>query len=283
MARRKLKEFRLERIEFEKYHRSTRNQLYPYFRNALYASIAPVIRHVQEFGLEGTDPALLIRRDIWKPLYTKIYPLFGVRAAKREYYRQKKREAAAQKAIPSSIDFLVNTWTNILRDYALTYTYRIQRQLNETTIEMITRALGEDYGLEIGEGGKIQLFIKKIEAESRKRAQKFARTEATTISNLGKDLGARSWLKDQPGQAYKVWLGRITGERETHLEENDTIIPIEQMHVVGGERCERPGDIHLSAKERINCRCTESYMSQAVYEQYVRRGRIVDGKLIGAS
>ena len=114
----------------------------------------------------------------------------------------------------------------------------------------------------------------------RTRSLTISRTEATRTANLGKEIGARSWIDEQGGQGYKMWLGRVVNERPTHLAVNNTIIPIDDLYQVGDEQAQRPGDVSLSAAEVINCRCSQSLMSQNRYNQLVARGRIVNSKVV---
>lgn len=277
-----INEFKQERIDYAKAQSIAEKQLLPLFKKALKQSISRVIQYANDYGLDGLKPESLINPNVWDSVYPTAYQMIGMKLARNEYYRQRRLEGIEQKA--SAIDFLVDIWSGTFRDYALNYLYNIKRELNQTTVEIINRALGDTYALGLDRDGSIRLFEKTLNDNLRLRSLTISRTEATTISNLGKDIGARSWIDEQGGQGYKVWLGRNDiRERPTHIQENDTLIPIDDKYVVGGELAERPGDVNLSAKERINCRCTQSLMSENRYNAYVKRGRIVNGKLTGAS
>lgn len=279
-----LKEFRIERKIWERQQKIAEKTLVPIFRAALNKSVKQVIDYVKRNGTL-TSPVFLIDETVWMPAYQKAYSALPLKIAKQEYYRQRGLEA--QKA--SAIDFLVDIWQTTFRDYALNYVYGIQRQLNQTTIDIITEALGNVNALGIDRDGSIRLFERMVNGKLKLRSATISRTEATTLSNLGKDVGARSWIEESGTQGYKVWLGRNdVRERPTHIHENDTIIKLEDNFILSapGERddsCLRPGDINLTAKNRIRCRCTVSYMTSNRYNSYLKRNRIVDGKLSGAS
>lgn len=274
-----LKEFKQEREIFARQQRIAERTMLPIFRNALKKSIKPVIDFVNEFGTQS-NPSVLIEENVWAEAYIKIYNELGIKIARQEYFRQRGFET--QKA--SNIGFLVDVWQSLFRDYALNYVYQISRELNQTTIDIITAALGEVNALGLDRDGSIRLFEKTFNGKMKLRSLVISRTESTTLSNLGKEVGARAWIDESGQRAYKVWLGRNDGrERQAHLEENNTILPIEEQYNLDGELCDRPGAINLSAGQRINCRCTQSIMSETRYNGYVRRGRIVNGKLIGAS
>lgn len=273
-----LNEFKEERSIFARQQRILEKALLPIFRKALKESVSPVIEFVRSNGV-NINATTLVNPNIWNKAYLQAYN-FANKIAKQEFYRQRALER--QKA--SAIDFLVDIWTSTFRNYALNYVYGISRELNQTTIDIISKALGDTLVLGLDRDGAIRLFEKTVNGAMRLRSLVISRTEATTISNLGKEVGARSWIEQQGGQGYKVWLGRNDArERPSHLQENNTILLLEDKYDLSGESCDRPGDVNLSAKERINCRCTQSLMSENRYNAYIKRGRIVDGKLIGAS
>lgn len=276
-----MNEFDRERLDFQRQHRIAERQLLPIFRKALNKQLSRVIEYANTFGLDAMNVEGLIDPMVWRSVYPTAYQMIGMKLARQEYYRQRNLDGQEQKA--SAIEFLVDVWSGMLRDYALKYAYFIERELNNTTIEIIKRALGEAFSLELDREGRVRFFNKTITDITKGRGLTISRTETTTIANLGKEIGARSWIDEQGGKGYKVWLGRIIGERETHLEENDTILPIDDLYSLRGDMCERPGDARLTAANRINCRCTQSIMSQIRYNAYVRQGRIVNGKLTGAS
>lgn len=270
---------RQERIEFAKFHKNAEKQILPIVRKALKKSIAPVLTWVEGNDVYKVPVAMLIDQNVWRDMYLTIFQQIGMSMARKEYYYQRRIEGGATKA--SAIEFLIDVWSTTLRDYALTYTYKIQRELNDRTIEILTRALGEDYSLGIDRLGRTRLFEKAVNGLFKSRGLTISRTEATKISNLGKEIAARSWIEEQGGNGYKVWLGRNDErERASHLQENNTIIPIDDKYDLSGSLAERPGDMSLPVREVANCRCTQSLMSGARYEQYLKRGRILNGKII---
>lgn len=282
MAKKK-NEFTLEREEWERFQRIGAKEIAPYFRKALNDTLIPVINFVERFGVNALQMSMPIDPNVWNNAYLQAYNKLGMKSARKQYYYMRRMDGLLEEKA-SAIEIFVDVWSSLLRDYAINYTNLMASQLNATTIEMINKALGETTILGLDWDNSIRLFIKNIKGEFKKRAGVISRTESTTISNLGKAISARSYIDSVGGQGYKVWLGRNDNrERQTHIDENNTIIPIDDLHIVGGESCERPGDINLSAKERINCRCTESYLSQNRYLYFERRGRIVNGKLLGAS
>lgn len=275
--------FKQERIDFAKFHKNAEKEALPLFRKALAKTIAPVLNWIDKFGIENVPVSDLINKTVWLEVYPKAYQLIGMKSARREFYYQRKMDGMESETKASAIDFLVDVWSTQLRDYALQYTYDIQQRLNQTTIDIIARALDRNYGLAIDRTGLIRLLKKDVNGAMKIRSGTITRTETTTIANLGKDIGARGWIEQTGSGGYKMWLGRVIDERPTHIATNDTIIEIDDQYSVGGHLCERPGDTALPEKERINCRCTQSFMSGNRYNQYVKRGMIINGKVPGAS
>lgn len=273
--------FEKERRLYAKQHKIAERQLLPLFRNALKKNMQPVLEWVDKFGPYNVPVDSLINRGVWNEVYPKAFELIGMKFARQEYYYQRSIEPVATKA--SAIEFLKDVWSGILRTYSFEYINQIASSLNERTAELIKDALAEGDSLQMDRNGFVRWFMAKSKDIINGRAPTFGRTEATKLSNLGKEIGARSWIDEQGGGGYKVWLGRIANERQEHLDLNNTIIPIDDLYDMSGHLCARPGDKSLPAALVVNCRCTQSLMSANRYNAYVKRGRIVDGRLVGAS
>lgn len=273
--------FEKERRLYAKQHKIAERQLLPLFRNALKKNMQPVLEWVDKFGPYNVPVDSLINRGVWNEVYPKAFELIGMKFARQEYYYQRSIEPVATKA--STIEFLKDVWSGILRTYSFEYANQIASSLNNKTVELIKRALLEGETLGLDKNGFIRWFTKEAGETVNSRGNTFSRTEATRISNLGKDIAARSWIDEQGGGGYKVWLGRIANEREEHILLNDVVIPIDELFNMSGFDCERPADRHLPLNLQINCRCTMSLMSENRYNAYVKRGRIVDGRIVGAS
>ena len=92
------------------------------------------------------------------------------------------------------------------------------------------------------------------------RSETIARTEVITASNQGSLESARQFgvgLK-------KYWIPTFDDStRDTHKEmANKKPIGLDEEFLVGGSRGQAPASITLSAKERINCRCTIGYTDE---------------------
>lgn len=272
--------FEQERADFAKFHATAEKQILPIVRRALAKSIQPVIDYVTASGTNVVPVDLLVKGNVWMEMYVTIAQQIGMKAARKEYYNQRTLEGLTEEKA-SVTDFFKDVWSGKLRDWAINYANGIAQDLNDTTIELIRRALGDDAMIELDQLGRTRFFISKIKGIMRTRSLTISRTESTTLSNLGKDIGARTWIEESGLQGYKAWLGRNDEkERKTHLDENNTIIEIDDYFDLAGDLCERPGDIRLQVKNRANCRCTATYMSQNRRNALQKAGRIVNGKII---
>lgn len=247
-------------LQYARQHEAYEKTMYPIFLRALRKQIKPVIAWVEELGVNPPLDALVDKTVFRKPMVT-AYGLVSPLAAKREYYYMKRMDGKG------FIDILIDKWRQIFIEYALNYAYRIENELAETTKNEIREALQYAYENNLNATQTASYIRKRVYNQiSRHRAVVIARTEATTASNIGKETGAREWLKEQGQTGYKQWIGREDErERHTHNELNDRIIPIDEAWSVGGFPAKAPGDVRLPGNERIMCRCTTIYMSERRY------------------
>lgn len=258
---------------YEKQHKRYSIRVYPIFLKALQVQLQPTIDYIRT--MQDTNPPLdlLVKPGVFKEPMNEAYEIVGMLAAKRQYYWMRSEETKG------AIDFLLDVWRAIFYDYSTKYAYQIDNELAETTKEEIRKALA--YSYEQGwNADRTATYIRNSVGRqiSRSRAALIARTETATAANLGKLTGARSWLDESNQKGYKQWIGRTVNERSTHLELNDTIVPLDTDFIVGGEKANIPGDTRLSANERCNCRCTVIYMSERRYNalQAAKKFDLVD-------
>lgn len=247
---------------FAREHRNYEKRIRPIFLNAVRANATNALNWIEVNGADNVPLDLLVNSSDWINPMVNAYSLVSNLAAKREYYYQKRVKA-------TEIDILINVWYEIFRNYATQYAYRIMNELTDTTKESIRDAIAEGFELRLN-GSQLASYIRKrvLGVISRNRANTIARTEATTAANLGKSQGAKSYFEQQGEQGYKEWITRIDGkERIAHHIENETIIPIDEDYIVGGELAAMPGDTRLSGSQRCNCRCTQIFMSAERYRR----------------
>lgn len=257
---------------YAKQHKRYERRAYPLFLRALHEQIQPTIDWIKVNGPDNPPLDALVVPAIWRDPMVEVYQMIGMLAARREYFFMRN----AEKGV---LDFLVAKWREIFYTYAINYSYRIENELSETTKDEIRRALATAYEMNLNADQTATLIRKQVYNEiSRSRAVMIARTETTTAASLGKDTGARSWLKEQDQKGYKQWIGREDSRergRETdtmHWHLNDQIIPIDENFTFTDadgvtSYAQMPGATDLPANQRINCRCALVYMSARRYER----------------
>lgn len=101
--------------------------------------------------------------------------------------------------------------------------------------------------------GKIE---EMLGGDAETRAERIARTETTGMMNAGSQE-VRSYLGEQGLVSGKEWSALDDEHtRDTHVDADGQVVPVDDEFTVGGEKCQYPGDVSLSAEERCNCRCT---------------------------
>lgn len=264
---------------YAKQHRIYERRAYPTFLRALHEQVQPTIDWIKVNGAQNPPLDALVVPAIWRDPMVEVYQMIGMLAARREYFFMRNTEKGV-------LDFLIEAWRQVFYTYAINYSYRIENELSETTKEEIRYALSVAYDNNMNADETASYIRKKVYNEiSRSRAVMIARTETTTAASLGKDTGARSWLKEQDQKGYKQWIGREDSRergRETdtmHWHLNDQIIPIDDNFVFTDPNgvtsyAAMPGSTDLPANQRINCRCTLIYMSQRRYERLMAERQI---------
>lgn len=251
-----------QRQEYRKQHSAYERRIKPIFLNTLRRQIEPVVLWLDANPVGEPPLELLIDQAIFRRPMVQSYQIVGMTSAKRSYYQIRGNDGSKV-----AIDFFINLWADIFREYALRYAYRIENELSDTTKEEIRKALAEGRELGYSNDRIATLIRRRVQGQiSRTRAILIARTEATTASNLGAETGAKTWLNEVNQKGYQQWISRIDEEtRHNHLDLNDDIIPMGEQWQVGTELADMPGDTKLSAKERCNCRCTRLFMSERRY------------------
>lgn len=265
-------ESKKQAILYARQHLQYERRMYPIFLRALRKQIEPVLAWINEFGI---DPPLeaLIKPSIFRLPIKQAYEMVGITAARREYYYMRGMDSKG------FIEFLLDKWRELFAEYATTYAYRIENELSETTKDEIRLALKDAYDQNFNASKTAGLIRKRVYNEiSRQRAVMIARTEATTASNLGKEIGAREWLKETNQAGFKQWVGREDsrergfGTDHGHWAMNDDIIPMEQDWELTDAKGivsygKMPGDTRLPANQRIRCRCTQIFLSERRYNR----------------
>lgn len=129
----------------------------------------------------------------------------------------------------------------------------ITERTREIVQDVLTEALVQ--GLGIREAAKE--LRERVAGVSRARATAIVRTELLTASNFGSLIGAQSTgLK-----LNKRWLATSGARtRQSHQEANGQTVGLDAFFRVGSGQGRYPGDPLLPVDEKVNCRCTQTYV-----------------------
>ena len=128
--------------------------------------------------------------------------------------------------------------------------------IHATTARRVSEAVRE----QMESGAPLDEIAKTINREfsDRERLKMIAETETTAASNLGAQRGAAH----SGFESKKRWITELDSSvREIHGDAHGQEKKMEEPYEVGGESLRFPGDsASASARNVINCRCTESYV-----------------------
>ena len=147
-------------------------------------------------------------------------------------------------------------WEVIIREFIRTRTgVKITKVIQTETDDIINitkkvvqQGIDEGWGMD-----KIARTIQKTQSDMDFwKAQRIARTEVVTASNIGVKVGA----EELPGNEVKVWISTFDQRsRPEHMAMDGVRVAMNESFNVDGEMMEFPGDPNASAGNIINCRC----------------------------
>lgn len=247
---------------YAKWHSIWERKAVPIFYKALVTSVTPVIRTL--------DPSTLLRSP-WIEAYQKVYITIGMQAAQMEYNFLKRDSV---KAAP--VNFNSEGWRKALLAAGHDIGFEFVNDLSETTLNQIREAIlfaqANDYtNSQMAEA----IYNYTLGQVGRRRALVISRTESTTASNIAKNEASKTYFKEiGESNGYKMWVSRADAAvRHSHVAENETIVPFDDMFKLTNGEGMRPGDPALPAEERVNCRCTFVAMSERLYRRRIAEGR----------
>lgn len=209
---------------------------------------------VQRAFIEGGQTLALrtvdAQADDWHKLYLDIYsdvaPDFG------------RRLLAGLKSAMYEVKFEDDVFSIAVRQWLAREGAKRVVGVSETTKEKIRRELTAG----TADGETIHQLSKRLQSMYSEfgniRAERIARTEVISASNLGSQTAARS--TNLPLQ--KEWISTLDERtREAHSAAHGQVRDMDQPYTVKGQSLMFPGDGSLGASSDnlIQCRCTESY------------------------
>lgn len=221
-------------------------------QRALFMQVYPVIQYLNEGRtIYDYDTVLqvYITPDVIRNAYIQLYRNVGFTFANIEFNR-----LVGKKSDPANFR---SNWFEYFDYYVENNAGQAIRGVTDYTRQLVRAVLVEanSEGLDIFQTAK---FLQDHWLDvSFYRAERIARTEVITASNLGTMQGAES----SGLSLKKVWIATADSRtRDTHRELDGTKVGLNEMFLVAGNApASYPGDPELPASERINCRCTVDF------------------------
>jgi len=215
-------------------------------RNGLQESVKPVIELLEDRGVDVAYDNFdaFIDKEPLRDAYNRIYTMVGVPFAQRSNEDLVGKMKQDEDWVRRVMGYLGIALNDRLDAVTLTTKNRIASVLSAG----------------IQEGASIQDMRARISSDvgGAVRAERIARTEVISASNLGSIEGARA--TGLP--LNKTWLAtRDERTRDTHDEADGQTVAMDELFNVGGSSLDFPGDWSNNADvaEIIQCRCTTIY------------------------
>lgn len=221
------------------------------FRRALTMQVLPLVEFAKDRTLYAMDEAInaFVTTDSIQQAYIQVYRDVGFEFAVLEFNRMKNRKSEPE-------NFRSN-WFEYFDNWVRAYGGDMIRGVTDTTKQIVRAILMDANQQGLSAFETANYLTDNYEPYSFFRAERIARTEVITASNLGTYQGALA-----TGLSLKkVWIAtQDQRTRDTHLILDGTQTTMEGSFFVGASEARYPGDPALSAKERINCRCTIDFI-----------------------
>jgi len=239
-------------IDWRRQHHRLEQQQYRNFKAALDAQVKPVVEWVRVYGVADLSSHLtvLVSKQPMQAAYLKCYTQVGVKQAGWILTRVNSMGRRAEKSGPG---FFSQAWHKLMSLFYHTEAADRVQGVTDTTRDRIQTLLDESQNMPISE--RATYIEKQLDDPdfNRARALVIARTETTTAANKGAFLGA----EDSDYETGKGWIAvEDANTRPTHMDADGQIVGMNEDFEVGTELAQYPGDVKLSAKECINCRCS---------------------------
>jgi len=207
----------------------------------------------RDAGEKGALRAVDIAEDGWDGLLTELYSEVATDFGKRTLSSLK-----SHTAVDIEIKAGTDVFTRALIDWLMKNSAEKVAQVSKTTKSKIRRELAQG----VAEGETIFELSKRLESMYRKfsdyRAERIARTEVISASNLGSHVAAQS-----TGIKFrKTWLSTFDRRtRSWHSSAHGQARDMDALFDVHGEKLMWPGDSSHGATGTnvIQCRCTQTY------------------------
>lgn len=225
------------------------------FNKALLKQLEPIIKHIQSNS--NIDVEILKQLVLSEPIdkvFEEVYSRTGVDFAQKQY-----NQFVTGQDLKNRFEVFMKDFVNRYSSGKVTSITNITKKDAQ---RVINRILSENMNEPVGDiSRKLVSGLKKEGGELAKyRARVIARTEVATASNIGQHIGAESAANETGVSMQKVWLATMDSRvRDTHYQMNGTVLEMNELFTVNGDKMNTPGDPSASAENVINCRCALQY------------------------
>ena len=197
-------------------------------------------------ALEGVEITRQAVATGYQDIYTTVLPAFA----------EKTFEGLQQKAIG-------DTWLNAALAFVRDQGAQLVSLVQQTTKDLLGAIIANGFE----QGQSIPAIVQQIRSQwpdvARYRAVRIVRTEVITASNVGQITGARSTADAFGFDLVKEWVATEDGRtRISHRIADEQQRPLNAPFTVHGFPAMYPADPSLPPAERVNCRCTVSFIVQ---------------------
>ena len=238
------------RLPFIRFGENLFKRMYGEMRKSFIASIQDVLspEAITQAARDYQVDESLVRIS-YERFYLKTSLSFARNIAKSYNNRMERKDI--------NDDILQEVWYQQIMEFVRTkvgnnITSVIRTQYAD--IQKITKAAVET-GIDNGWGmDKIARAIQKDQGVMDFwKAQRIARTEVVTASNVGVKVG----YEQLPGNKEKVWISTFDNRsRPDHMAMDGTRVAVNELfELPSGNQLEFPGDPSGAAEDIINCRC----------------------------
>ena len=249
------------------------------FSKAIADSIAPIIRHVQEFGATNETIDRYFDPLPIQQAYTTFYTQVGNRHRVWTLQDSRARIKAVDAFLITKEDdrgrssstgnatlgvgFENPSWLARLRNLVNGFDAASRvTSVTNTIKKRLQNTLGRAMQTELSPRGIARMLREEVPGLSRKRAELIARTETTFVANLAAEESSREVATAVGIDLVKVWIAtRDSRTRDAHraMIGKRPVNSFEKF-VVGGTRMDKPGDPAGGVRNCANCRCTVAYL-----------------------
>lgn len=226
------------------------------FYKALQAQVKPVVAHINTYGgITSIIADTLVSKAPMEAAYKEVYLSVGVLSAGWNM----KRINSLGKSIKALPSFFSDAWRRLMEVFFTTESAQRVSDVTETTREKIRDVLDDADALNLTTEEKATYITDRLNDPDFNRARSLviARTESTAAANKGASIGNAS----ADYETAKEWLSVMDkNTRHTHMVADGQLVDNDQDFIVGSELAQYPGDLRLSAKECIQCRCTVAFI-----------------------